>query len=231
MLDPQIDLAHREAGRLQAEIEVNRSEFPKPLPKQSVVPSSKLGKPIVGNRVCRGLLGGQVLNPDHRHLCAPQHLQRKHPAMTGQDPVIAVDQDRSIETKGFDAPRDLPNLPRCMLFGIVGIVAKVRFGVILHPHRRIGHILGGIGTELLAGRRMAAASRHAAVHIALVGRKHAEIGELGRVAAHPLRGRRYIAHAMGSIAAGERSGRLPALWRGSRIARHGRRGPAGNGCR
>ena len=38
--------------------------------------------------------------------------------MTGHDLVMAIDQNRNRETEGFNAPRNLPDLPGTMAPGI-----------------------------------------------------------------------------------------------------------------
>src|SRR4051812_24682187 len=94
------------------------------------------------------------------------------------------------------------------MIDIVGIVTEIRFGVILHPHWRIGHVLRGIRTQILAGGRLASARRHAAIEIAMIGRERTEIGEFGTVATHLLRRGRYVANGHYHVAGCEMGGRL-----------------------
>src|SRR5437763_9144169 len=82
--DPEIDLGHREASRLKGKVEVDCCEVPKPLSKETVVPGGKLGQAIICNGVGGGLLGGEVLRPDHRDLLASQVLHGQHAPVTSQ---------------------------------------------------------------------------------------------------------------------------------------------------
>jgi hypothetical protein len=59
-----------------------------------------------------------MLDPDYRDLGPPKPLRGEHPAMSGQDLVILVDQDRDEVAEGFDALRNLLDLPSAMLLRI-----------------------------------------------------------------------------------------------------------------
>ena len=59
-----------------------------------------------------------MLDADYRDLKPPQLPQGEDPAMSGQDLVVAVDQDRDKAAEGFDAVSDLTYLPSAMLLRV-----------------------------------------------------------------------------------------------------------------
>jgi hypothetical protein len=74
-LDPQIDLAHRETGGFEVEIELDRREVPHDLAQQPIIPGRDLRKTIVGDREGARLGWGQVSSfwvvLDNRGWCHP----------------------------------------------------------------------------------------------------------------------------------------------------------------
>ena len=110
--------------------------------------------------------------------------------------------------------------------GIVGVDPKVRLGVVLHPQRRVGDVLGRVRTQVLAGRRRAGACRAAAVEVAVGRGQTVDVQRLGRVAADALGGRRDVRDALGCSAGSERRVGLDPLWwcRCERRRRHERGG-------
>jgi hypothetical protein len=70
-LNPQIDLGHRETGRFEAKVEVDRREVSKPFAEQPIIPTGKLSQSIVRDRVRLCLFRAQALDPDYRGLGAP----------------------------------------------------------------------------------------------------------------------------------------------------------------
>ena len=123
--DPEIDFGHREASRLKGKVEVDCCEVPKPLSKETVVPGGKLGQAIICNGVGGGLLGGEVLRPDHRDLLASQVLHGQHAPVTSQNAVVAIDQDRVVEPEALNTPGDLPNLPSPVYPRISGVRLQI----------------------------------------------------------------------------------------------------------
>jgi hypothetical protein len=118
LLDAQIDFRHREAGDFEAEIEFDRRELVQDLAEQPLIPTRQLGQAIVGDAEGPRPFGRKVLDADYRDLNPPQPPQREDPAMSGQDLVVAVDQDRDKAAEGFDAIGDLTYLPSAMLLWI-----------------------------------------------------------------------------------------------------------------
>ncbi len=47
--DPQVDLAHLEAGHFEVEVETAERKVPELLGEQTVVPGRDLGQPVVGD--------------------------------------------------------------------------------------------------------------------------------------------------------------------------------------
>jgi hypothetical protein len=64
------------------------------------------------------LFGREMLDPDYRDFNPPKPLQGNHPAMSGQDLVVAIDQNRDEVAERFDGVGNLPDLPSAMLLWI-----------------------------------------------------------------------------------------------------------------
>ena len=110
-LDPQINLAHLEAGQFDAEIKVEALELLKLGAKPRLVPGGELAQPIVRND--EGPPPGfvQVAERDRRRLAEPQALGRKQPAMTRQHAALLIHQYRDVEAERRDAVGDAGDLP------------------------------------------------------------------------------------------------------------------------
>ena len=124
--DPQIDLAHLEAGDLDVEIEAEQRELLELLGQQPVVPGGDFGQPVIGDHEGAGLRRGQVIEAQCRHLGHAELAAGEQPAMPGDHIAVAVDQDRDIEAEGLDAVGDLPDL----LLGVAPRVCRVRFQLV-----------------------------------------------------------------------------------------------------
>src|SRR5208283_4919581 len=70
---------------------------------------------IVGQHVSSGLRLGQVLEPDDRDFGALVEFRRLVAAMAGDDLLVPVDQNRSVEAEGGDAAGDRPDLLAAVL--------------------------------------------------------------------------------------------------------------------
>ena len=125
--DPQIDLAHFEAGDLEAEIEVEQRELLELLRQEPVVPARDLGQPVVGDHKSAGLRRGQVIEAQRRHLghaeLARRQAARPWPAITLS---LAIDQDRDDEAEVLMLSRDLPDL----LLTVAPRIGRVRLQLV-----------------------------------------------------------------------------------------------------
>jgi len=107
---PQVDLAHLEAGHLEAEIEAEQREVLELLGQQAVVPRGDLGQPVVGDHERAGLGRAQVFEAQRRHLGPAEFAGGQEPAMPANHVAMAVNQDRDIKTENLDALGNLPDL-------------------------------------------------------------------------------------------------------------------------
>jgi hypothetical protein len=118
LLDSQIDFSHGKTCDLEAEIELDCREFVQDLAEQPLIPRREFSQAIVRDAEGPRLFGREVLDPDYRDLSPPKPLQAEQPAMSGQDLVFAVDQNRDDGTEGSDALCDLLDLPSAMLLWV-----------------------------------------------------------------------------------------------------------------
>jgi hypothetical protein len=125
-LNPKVDLTHVEADRLDFEVEIDAGEILQLFCKQSVVPNSDLGEPVVGDHEGTPLLLVQMVKTDRRDFGPPQMSTAEQSAMAGTDIKIGIDQDRHIETEALDALCDLPNL----LLAVSSRIARIRLDLI-----------------------------------------------------------------------------------------------------
>jgi hypothetical protein len=97
-----------------------------------------------------------MLDADYRDLGPPQPPQGEDAAMSGQDLVVAVDQDRDKAAEGFNAFCDLAYLASAMLFGFRG--SSLSSLIANHSIRRFRAVslsMSRLLTECPAGRRSA----------------------------------------------------------------------------
>ncbi len=109
-LDEQVDLAHLEAGDLQAEVQLLEGEVPERLSQEAFIPGRVLGQLIVGDHERLGLSLGQVLQTDGGHLGPTQEGGGLNAPMAGDDPLLAVHQYGGVEAEGLNALGDLADL-------------------------------------------------------------------------------------------------------------------------
>jgi hypothetical protein len=94
--------------------------------QQPVIPDGILSQPIVGNHEGPYLCVAQMIEPDGWYLAEAQIFACQHPALPGYHSERGINQDRHIETKRLDAPRDLPNLPAAVNARILWIERQPR---------------------------------------------------------------------------------------------------------
>jgi ParB-like nuclease domain len=117
----QVNLAHFEAGRLEAEVELHGREFLELLGEQPLVPLGIFGQPVVRDHEGLGLRVAQIVETDGRDFAPPQQLTGHQTAMAGDYFEIGVDQHRHIETEALYAARNLADLTRAMRARVVGV--------------------------------------------------------------------------------------------------------------
>ena len=116
-----IDLGHREPGRLDAEIQIQRGQLRQHLAQQTVTPACRFGKPVVRDVEGSCLRRCQMLQADNWRLSPAKPLQCLDPAVAGENLVIPVHQDGNVEPKTLNAVGDLPDLPRIVMPRILWI--------------------------------------------------------------------------------------------------------------
>jgi hypothetical protein len=120
--DPQVDLAHLEAGHFEVEIETAERKVSELLGQQPVVPDRDLGQPVVGDHEGASLGRGQVIEAQCRHLAPSEFAASEQPAIPSDHVIFTIDQDRNIEAEGRDAAGDLPGL----LFAMQARVGRIQ---------------------------------------------------------------------------------------------------------
>src|SRR5712672_997362 len=91
--------------------------------QQLAIPPGIFRELIVGNNIRADLGGGKMINADGRDVAHADQLRRFDPAVSGNDSVGAIDQNRIDKPKFLDAGLDLPNL----LCGMCSGIASARF--------------------------------------------------------------------------------------------------------
>jgi len=76
------------------------------------IPSSQLGKPIVGDSKGALFRRREMVDPQHRHLSKPEEFRGFDPAVAGNNLVFLVDHDRNDEAEALDALREPVDLLR-----------------------------------------------------------------------------------------------------------------------
>jgi hypothetical protein len=69
-----------------------------------------------------------VIETQGGHFAPAQLAAGQQPAMSGDDPVFAIDQDRYIEAEGLDTIGDLPDLLPAVPPGVRGIGLSCSIG-------------------------------------------------------------------------------------------------------
>ena len=120
-LDPQVDLAHVEADRLDIEVEFDARELLQLLGQQPVIPGSDLRQPIVGDHEGPLLRLGEMLKANGRDLAPSQTACRLQAPVARNHFAIGADEDRDVEPERLDAVGDLTDLLWAMLARVAGI--------------------------------------------------------------------------------------------------------------
>src|SRR5262249_44748843 len=125
-LDQVVDLGDREAGELNVEVEVTGRELFEFEGQELLVPAGVECDLVVGEDIgpllgCRHAVDAKAWDGLH-----PQKLGGFDTAVTSEDLVISIDQNRVGEAEALDAVGDLPDLFPRMSPGVSGIGAKVR---------------------------------------------------------------------------------------------------------
>ena len=134
--EERVDLA-----RLEAEIAQLHAEIPQiaEFQRQKIpVPARLFGQPVVGEDVGPLLCLRQMSQFDHRNRGQPQHLGRHHPAMTGDDAILAIDQHRIGKAKLPDRAGDQRHLRRAVGPGIPGVGDEITDRPMLDPQACTG---------------------------------------------------------------------------------------------
>ncbi len=110
VLDDEVGLGGGEAGDGEVERGLDLQQMLRLDGQDLAVPAGILGKLVVGQDVGPSLGLAQMLEAHRWHVLQPQELCRFDPAVTGDDPVLAVDQHRIVEPELIDAVGDLAEL-------------------------------------------------------------------------------------------------------------------------
>ena len=102
------DLELVEAG--QRQVEAKLAKVAELEPEQLAVPAGVQRQLVVGDDLGSLLRFAQAGKLDHRHLAHPELAGRQHPAVAGDDAVLAIDQDRVGPAELADGGRDLRHL-------------------------------------------------------------------------------------------------------------------------
>ncbi len=104
--------------------------------KRCAIPAGVEGELVVGQRVGSALCRIEAGKAKNRHVLQAEQFRRIEAAMSGDDPVVAVDEDRIGEAESGDAAGNLPDL----FFGVGAGVA-----------RRRATAIGSIGVGFMSG--------------------------------------------------------------------------------
>ena len=140
-LNAEVDLAHVEADRLKAEVQVQGREILQALREELIVPAGVLGQAVVGDHVRPSLGRAQVFEADRRHLGPAEQATGFEAAVAGDELAVAVDQDRHVEAEGLDAAGDLLNLA----LGVSTRVARIGVDGLDRQHGHGGADRRGLG--------------------------------------------------------------------------------------
>ena len=123
--DPQIDLADLKAGYFDVKIEIAERQVAQLLSEQAVVPGCIFRQFVIGDHKGADLGWGQMLEAYGWHLVDAGLATSEHPAMSGENVELGVDQDRDIKTKRFDAFSNLLDLFLAVLARVCRIGFKL----------------------------------------------------------------------------------------------------------
>jgi len=93
--------AQLEAGDLEAEIEVEQREILQLPCQQPVVPDRDLGKPVIGDHKGASPGWGQMIDAHRRRLGHAECAGGQDPAVTGNYPSVAINENRDDETENL----------------------------------------------------------------------------------------------------------------------------------
>ena len=113
----QPDVVFAEAG--QRDVEAGIPEPDQFRAHDVLIPGGLLRQLIVGEDVCYALLFGQVIREDARQFRHPGELRGFHAAVTAEDAVLAVDQQRPKEAKLQNTPAQFLDLLRAVDPGVI----------------------------------------------------------------------------------------------------------------
>ncbi len=105
---------------LDIEVQVELSELLEFLCQQLLVPAGIERELVVGDHIGPLLRRASCVSIRRQGTVSTQELRSRNPAMTGEDHVLAVDQDRVGEAKAADAVGDLSDLFFRMRSRVVG---------------------------------------------------------------------------------------------------------------
>ena len=109
-LQHDVDLAAREPGQRQVEIDIENGKLGE-LELEDVEVPPRAKRELVVGKAQRALLRvGQVRQRDRRHRAQPDQLCSEEPPVPGDDPAVAVDQDRIGKPERPDRAGDLLDL-------------------------------------------------------------------------------------------------------------------------
>jgi hypothetical protein len=138
----QIDLAGREAGQLDVEVEVD--QLLEVLAQQVEVPDRLFRQPVVGDDNGSLFGGAETGDGQRRDLAAPEPLGRLQPGVAGKDGAGLVDQDRV-----GPYPLDAAHQPGDLVLGMASRISRKRLQItdrdpsdLVFEPTRWGHILG-----------------------------------------------------------------------------------------
>ena len=135
--EQRIELERLEAER--AEVGAELRQLAELQGEQLAVPAGLLGEPVVGQDVGPLLRLGEVAELDHRHRGEAELPRRQHPAVAGDDAVLAVDQHRVGEAVLADRAGDQRHLRLAVGAGVAGVGDQARDRAVVDRQR-----LGGL---------------------------------------------------------------------------------------
>ena len=114
-LNSQIDLRRLEAGRINLEIERYVRKLFQNNRHFAIIPVRAVGQLVIGQHVGFGLGLRQMVKPDDGDFLKPKQPSRFQSSMASDNSLFAVDQNRGVEAKSFDAVSDrFDLLPRML---------------------------------------------------------------------------------------------------------------------
>src|SRR5215470_1820176 len=108
LIQNQIDLRHREAGKI--DLEIQRNQLLQLDGENLAVPAGLFGQAIVCEYIGPALVFAEMRQPNHRHARQAQELGGLEPTMARDDLIVITHQDRISESKALHRSRDLLDL-------------------------------------------------------------------------------------------------------------------------